>query len=276
MTRTSWLEAHPYLRPVADLAAEVETSLATLDVRPALISHWDDYRHDFVAGVPLLSSADASVDLEPGGRMTVELVERLATSPSTTWVTTSARALESDLRRTPDLAARIVDVLVADATLAPEHSGLLRYLAWTATARFLRPVIEAFASWRDEERWGRRYCPTCGSLPSMAQLIGADTGRRRLLSCGCCSTRWSFTRTACPFCESDAQRLSSLTLETEGGLRIDHCQACRGYLKTYDGQGNEALLLADWSSLHLDLVASDRGLKRLAASLFDFKVGPSS
>ena len=47
-------------------------------------------------------------------------------------------------------------------------------------------------------------------------------------------------------------------------------KSCRGYLKTYDGQGNEALLLADWTSLHLDLVAADRGLKRRAASLYGF------
>ena len=57
----------------------------------------------------------------------------------------------------------------------------------------------------------------------------------------------------------------------ERGLRIDHCESCGGYLKTYDGQGNESLLLSDWSSLHLDLIAHDRGLKRLAASLYEFE-----
>ena len=45
--------------------------------------------------------------------------------------------------------------------------------------------------------------------------------------------------------------------------------SCRGYLKTYNGEGSEAVLLADWSSLHLDIVAQDRGLKRLAASLYE-------
>jgi hypothetical protein len=30
-------------------------------------------------------------------------------------------------------------------------------------------------------------------------------------------------------------------------------------------------LLSDWSSLHLDLIAHDRGLKRLAGSLYDFQ-----
>ena len=44
---------------------------------------------------------------------------------------------------------------------------------------------------------------------------------------------------------------------------------CSGYLKTYDGEGSESVLLADWASLHLDVIARDRGLKRLAASLYD-------
>lgn len=64
-----------------------------------------------------------------------------------------------------------------------------------------------------------------------------------------------------------------MTIEGEAGLRIDHCDSCGGYLKTYDGQGNEALLLADWTSLHLDVLAQDRGLKRLAASLFALPLG---
>jgi len=105
----------------------------------------------------------------------------------------------------------------------------------------------------------------------MAQLVGADPGRRRLLSCGCCGTRWQFKRTGCPFCETDSQRLASVTIEGEPALRIDHCESCGGYLKTYVGQGSESLFLSDWSSLHVDLIAHDRGLKRLAASLYEFE-----
>jgi FdhE protein len=58
-------------------------------------------------------------------------------------------------------------------------------------------------------------------------------------------------------------------IEGEGGLRIDYCDSCNGYLKTYCGEGNEEVMLADWTSAHLDLVARDRRLKRLGASLFD-------
>jgi len=59
------------------------------------------------------------------------------------------------------------------------------------------------------------------------------------------------------------------SVEGEGGLRIEYCDGCLAYLKTYDGEGSEAVPLADWTSLHLDLLARERGLKRMAASLYE-------
>jgi len=270
VTLDRWLEGHAYLRLLADLSAQVDRAGAGLAVPEARIPDWEDYRLDFLAGVPLLTSADAAVDLEPGGRMAAALLEQLAATSSGS-LAAEAGALQMELRREPQVSRRIVDFVLGDEALTPPFPGLLRYVAWTAMARFLRPVLNAFDGWRDEEKWLRRYCPTCGSLPAMAQLVGVDPGRRRLLSCGRCGTRWQFKRTGCPFCDTDAQRLASVTIEGEPGLRIDHCESCGGYLKTYQGEGNEALLLSDWSSLHLDLIAHDRGLKRLAASLYEFE-----
>ena len=104
----------------------------------------------------------------------------------------------------------------------------------------------------------------------MALLVGMDSGRIRLLSCGCCGTRWRYRRIGCTFCENENDhRLPVLTIEGENGLRIDCCELCGGYLKTYEGRGNESFLLEDWTSLHLDIVARDRGLKRLASSLYE-------
>jgi len=271
MTTDSWLEAHPYLRPVAELSAEVDRAAGAIGILEAPVPDWDDYRADFLAGVTLLQSPDAAVDLEPGGRTAAALIERLAVARSSGWLALETRALHADLQGEPHAARRIVDLLLGDESAAPPFPGLVRYLGWTAIKRFIAPVVLAFNRWRDEEKWQRRYCPTCGSLPAMAQLVGEEPGRRRLLLCGCCGTRWQFKRTCCPFCETDSQRLESLIVEGESGLRIDHCASCGGYIKTYDGHGEESLLLSDWSSLHLDLLASDRGLKRLAASLYEFE-----
>jgi len=173
--------------------------------------------------------------------------------------------------RDPHAARHIVGLLVQEPSAAPPFAGLMRYLGWKVMARFIGPIVLAFNSWRDEEKWHRRYCPTCGSLPAMAQLVPEEHGHRRHLSCGCCGTRWRYGRTMCPFCETDTQRLSVVSVEGEGGLRIDYCDSCRGYLKSYVGEGNEALLLADWTSLHLDLLAIDRGLTRQAVSLYELE-----
>jgi FdhE protein len=270
MTTDLWLEAHSYLRPLAGLSAQVDRAAAEIDVLDARIPDWEDYRADFLAGVPLLSSTAAAVDLEPGGRMAAALLERLASETLSGRLAAETRALERELQREPQVSRRIADFLLGDETLRAPFPGMLRYLAWTATARFLRPVVTAFDGWRDEEQWSRRYCPTCGSLPAMAQLVGVDPGRRRLLSCGCCGTRWQFRRIGCPFCESaDDRRLAALTIEGEKYLRIDYCRSCRAYLKTYDGVGSENLFLADWTSVHLDIIARERGLKRSANSLYE-------
>jgi FdhE protein len=270
MTTDLWLDAHSYLRPLAELSAQVDRAAAGIDVLDVHIPDREDYRADFLAGVPLLLSTAAAVDLEPGGRMAEALLEKLAAETSSGRLAAETRALDRELRRELQVSRRIADFLLGDETVRLPFPGLLRYLAWTATARFLRPVVSAFDGWRDEEQWSRRYCPTCGSLPAMAQLLGVDPGRRRLLSCGCCGTRWQFRRIGCPFCESaDNHRLSALAIEGEKCLRIDYCQSCRAYLKTYDGVGNEKLFLADWTSVHLDIIARERGLKRSADSLYE-------
>jgi FdhE protein len=238
VTRDVWLAAHPYLQPVADLDALVSAAAADIDIPVAAIPDWDAYADDFHAGVSLLHSPNAGVDLSVPEDAVLALIEKVAASP---------------------------------LPFPPTDSGLTRYLGWVVLAQYLSPVVGAFGTWRNEEHWLRNYCPTCGEPPAMGQLIGKDPGRLRKLSCGRCKTRWRYRRTGCPFCDAqDEHRLAVVAVEGEGGLRLDYCETCGGYLKTYDGEGNESVLLADWTSLHLDLVARERGLKRLAASLFAF------
>jgi FdhE protein len=265
------VEAHSYLRPVAQFCARVESLAADVEASyesPGLPA-WSDYEDDFREGIPLLRSSSIAIDLQPAGNMTRSLVERVAADFVDGRLRSEAAALAAELRARSDAPSLVAAWLLGEETLGPASPGLLRYLGWTATSRYLAPLVDAFGRWRDEERWHRKYCPTCGSAPAMGQLIGADPGRQRFLACGACGSRWRYRRTQCPFCENDSQRLSVLAVEGEAGLRIDYCEACKGYLKTYDGQGDEAVHLMDWTSIHLDVVARDRGLERMAASLYE-------
>ena len=237
MTLADWVARHPYLRPAAELHESVDAALATIPIPTAVVPDWTKFLDDFHAGVPLLHSSAAAVDLAP---IEPALLSLLAALSGTT------------------LGQRSHD------------AGWLTLLTSTILARYLRPVVRAFDQWRNEERWLRNHCPTCGTGPAMAQLVGRDPGRVRFLWCGRCRSHWRYRRTGCPFCENvDDHRLLVVDIEGESGLRIDYCESCRGYLKTYNGTGSEVVLLADWTSLHLDVLARDRGLERRAASLYD-------
>lgn len=269
VTQDVWLLRHPYLQAVAQLHALVDTAAARIPTENPCVPIWDNYTGDFQEGVPLLESSATVIDLAAAERVVGLLVGKLASAPLPGKVAEETRALDSELRSDSDAPRRAVAWLLDKEVYASACPGLLRYLGWTALARHLGPVVDAFAGWREEERWMRNYCPTCGSPPGMAQLVGTDPGRLRLLSCGRCGTRWRYQRTGCPFCENENNhRLAVLAVEGEAGLRIDYCESCRGYLKTYDGEGSEDVLLADWTSIHLDIIARDRGLNRSAASLY--------
>jgi FdhE protein len=232
-----WLAQHPYLQPLADLHALIDAAAAEVPIAAAPIPSWQAYERDFLQGVPLLHSEAVVIDWDAAEA--------------------ALRAMEETVRSNPLLA------------WVPTEAGLPILLEWNVVSRFLRDVVPAFSRWRNEERWLRPSCPTCGAAPAMAQLIGSDPGRMRMLWCGRCQTRWRYRRTGCPFCRTeDDHRLPGFAVAGEAGLRIDYCERCSGYLKTYVGEGNETLLLADWTSLHLDVVARDRGLNRLAGSLY--------
>ena len=168
-----------------------------------------------------------------------------------------AEALDAELRSTAD-------------QLSHESPGLRRYLSWRLLSRYLFPAVDDFAAWRQEERWLRHYCSVCGSAPAMAQLIGTIPEAGACSPVDAVAIGWRYRRTGCPFCRNeDDHRLAVIAVEDQEGLRIDYCEQCMGYLKTYQGQGSEVVLLADWTSIQLDMIALDRGLKRRAASVYD-------
>jgi len=269
MTQDVWLVKHPYLQSVANLQALIDAAIAGIPIPGACVPSWDDYISDFHAGVPLLQSPRVAIDFRDAERILTSLVDALASKPLPGKLKQDCRTLETQLNSDHDSPRRAVAWLLDNDSFTPTSPGLLRYVGWTVLAHYLSPVVDAFSGWRDEERWLRSYCPTCGALAAMAQLVGTDPGRLRFLSCGCCRTRWRYRRTGCPFCQrEDDHRLAVVAVEGEAGLRIDYCEVCKGYVKTYEGQGSESVLLADWTSLHLDIIARDRGLNRCAGSLY--------
>ena len=270
MNRDVWLAMPAHLQPVADFQAQVLTALASIPTVCAVIPNWKNYVREYENGIPLLGSSGEAIDLRPAERPLALFLEQLEALRLPEPLARERRELGKQMRCEAGASHRALEWLLGNDDFEPAHPGLLRYLGWTVLSKYLAPLVDAFGEWRDEDRWLRSYCPTCGSAPSMSQLVAVDSGRRRLLSCGCCRTRWQFSRMGCPFCGTENRhRLTALAIEGERNLRIDYCESCRAFLKTYIGQGQESFFLADWTSLDLDLVALDRGLQRRAPSLYE-------
>jgi FdhE protein len=131
----------------------------------------------------------------------------------------------------------------------------------------IRPSIEAgveqLRSELDPETWLKGYCPLCGSLPSLS-LLREEAGKRYLL-CSYCRYQWRMDRISCPFCKNkDQESLHYFCGEGEETHRIDLCDKCHQYIKTIDTRNLQESdpVLEDLSTLHLDLLASQKGYKR--------------
>src|SRR5262249_17531396 len=72
-----WLEDHPYLRPLAAFCGRVEAAVAGLGLSEVVPPEWAALHDDLEAGIPLLSSAAAGLDLEPTAARVGDLVRRL-------------------------------------------------------------------------------------------------------------------------------------------------------------------------------------------------------
>jgi FdhE protein len=269
VTHNVWLEKHPYLRPVAEFHNAIEVTVASVLLPAMCIPAWDEYVSDFNLGIPLLQSHNVALDFAPFATPILTVIRMLQSKSLPGKLLEEVRGLYADLQKEAGGSNLLVNSLLRKCSFTLKRPGLFHHLGWSVMARSLSDLVNDFGLWRQEEGWLRSYCPTCGALPAMAQLIGFEHGRARLLCCGYCSTHWNYPRAGCPFCgNADDQRLGYLGLEGEAALRIDYCKDCGGYLKTYNGEGREALFLADWTSLHLDIIARDRGLNRFAESLY--------
>ncbi|HLF24865.1 MAG TPA: formate dehydrogenase accessory protein FdhE [Anaerolineae bacterium] len=144
-------------------------------------------------------------------------------------------------------------------------AGLLRLLAENSLKPALRVWARALKAKVNLDHWRRGQCPMCGSAPALAEIQGKDGERR--LRCGMCGADWYYPRLQCVFCSnSDHRTLGALNVEgEEEKYRAQTCEKCRGYLKivaTFDPTPVDQLAVEDLATLHLDLLAAERGYAR--------------
>jgi hypothetical protein len=151
---------------------------------------------------------------------------------------------------------------------APE--AVLSFWVRVAGAPILE-VARAQVATPDREAWAGSACPACGGL-AQASVIAEESGEfmggsPRSLVCGRCAGQWTFARALCTWCsEADPRRLPSFVRDERRAVRIDGCETCGSYVKTFDlrepGGVELVPLVDDVATVALDLWAQDQGLVR--------------
>jgi FdhE protein len=137
----------------------------------------------------------------------------------------------------------------------------------------IRPSIEAgtekLCGELDLESWRKSYCPVCGSLPALSLLKGE--GGMRYSLCSYCGCQWRIDRLSCSVCGNKEQgSLQYFCAEGEEAYRIDLCDNCHHYIKTIDYRSLEESdpSLEDLTTLHLDVVATQKGYTRAVPNVW--------
>jgi len=119
------------------------------------------------------------------------------------------------------------------------NEGFIRSTIWRIIAALVPAEMKDPDMWnpdRDRPRFSENYCPVCGRQPVIADLRKYRQGRARDLVCGGCGTRWHYTRVGCVYCgNTDLQKMHTLEPEGSDIMRLDVCDACHHYIKTYRG-----------------------------------------
>ena len=147
---------------------------------------------------------------------------------------------------------------------------VLGFWVRVAAGPVLEPARAAVATpTRDD--WTGSACPACGG-PAQLSVIAEESGEfmggsPRSLVCGRCAGGWTFPRAVCAWCgEADPNRLPSFVPDARRAVRIDGCETCGHYVKTFDlrepGAGELVPLVDDVATVSLDLWARDQGLGR--------------
>jgi len=218
--------------------------------------------------------------------MQEEVFARIAAAEVPPLMQESAREYLAVLKKLRKAAKEefIIAVLTQDkealSALCEQHAlneGFIRSTTWRMIAALVPAALKDPDGWnpdRDRPRFRENFCPVCGRQPVLADLRKHRQGRTRDLVCGGCGTRWLYARVGCVYCgNTDLEKMHMLEPTDSDLMRLDICDACDSYIKTYrgpaDGSDADAIYRQDWASVHLDLLAEEKGLHKKGNTIME-------
>ena len=138
---------------------------------------------------------------------------------------------------------------------------ILFFVAQVSMSPFYQKYAESLRPRINYSMWLYSSCPVCGRRPLAAKL--QEKEGLRLLQCSLCQTQWWFMRLKCAFCgNTDHEKLQYLYVEEDRGRRVDVCDSCGKYIKTFDERviGREIIPhIEEVATVRLDFVAKKEG-----------------
>ncbi|MDK2464861.1 MAG: formate dehydrogenase accessory protein FdhE [Candidatus Korarchaeota archaeon] len=172
------------------------------------------------------------------------------------------RSMDPKALVSPILSGRAEELEKLAGELGVDRS-LIEAIALWSVQPLLKAVSKVALEAIDLRGWYEGRCPVCGSHTRVGFLRGE--GKKLHLHCRVCGAEWPFQRIKCPFCgNEDQDRLGFYTVGGDNRFRLYFCDECGRYWKVVDeevvGRKIPRVLYDAWTS-HLDLAASERGLK---------------
>jgi FdhE protein len=149
--------------------------------------------------------------------------------------------------------------VTATSPSTPGDVGMLDQVLNLALRPFLSRCAEVLQQRPELAIWTHSHCALCGGEPDFSVITPAA---ERHLICGRCGLRWKFEPLTCPYCHnSNKSRITSFATP-DGQYRVYACDACRRYLKSYDGRRAQRPVMPvvdTVATLPLDAAALQRG-----------------
>ncbi len=258
-------EIQPDLESLAaTTAALLHQMYAVVPVVPVTFKA-EEVAHKLEVGIPLLRGEQLALD----DTLLQKQFERLGVVMETQGHPAAKQLVTAVRQGRFDVSQAAHAVLLGEASMIvmqADTQGLDAELATTLLRLTLLPLLEQMSAavrpLRPDGVWSEGYCPTCGAWPLLGEYRGLE--QNRLLRCGLCADEWPLDRLLCFACgtriHSDLHYLEVAGEELK--QRVHTCEQCQSYIKqlsTLDRLDPPALLVADVATLHLDLIAMERG-----------------
>ncbi len=139
--------------------------------------------------------------------------------------------------------------------------NIINFIIYNSIKPSLNKFADHISSRLDkEEKWGKGYCPICGS-PAILSVFEKEG--KRFLYCSFCWYKWASERIYCPYCENiDHDTIHYYDFENEEEHRADVCDKCKKYIKTVDTRKLDRLMyppLEHVATAHIDIRLKEMG-----------------